>query len=80
VDSEKGRKMRIGLRKKKQKPLDEKTITAIMQRQLEIQREKYEQFFKDLESNKEKQRIWNSLSNRDKIRILKNLERGKHEK
>jgi hypothetical protein len=78
VDSEKGRKMRIGLRKKKQKPLDEKTITAIMQRQLEIQQEKYEQFFKDLENNKEKQRIWNSLSNRDKIRILKNaLERGK---
>jgi len=70
--------MRIGLRKKKQKPLDEKTITAIMQRQLEIQQEKYEQFFKDLENNKEKQRIWNSLSNRDKIRILKNaLERGK---
>jgi hypothetical protein len=69
---------KISLKKKqKSKPLDEKTITAILQRQLEIHEEQNREYLKRIENDKEKQRIWNSLSTSTKIRLLKrNLERG----
>ena len=69
------------LKKKQPKPLDEKNITAILEQQLRLQEQKHEEFLHNLEHDKERQRLWNSLSTRAKIRLLKYAsERGNNEK
>ena len=73
--------MKFGIKKKKPRPLDEKTVTQILQNQLKIQQSEFKQFFKDMEHDKEKQRLWNSLSTAKKIKLLKYVqERGENEK
>lgn len=71
---------KFSIKKKQPKPLDAKSMTEILQRQAELQKQNFDEILRGIEKDKEKTRIWNSLSSRDKIRMLHIIERGKREK
>lgn len=61
------------LKKKQKRPLNEPEIHALVQKELDgyIKREDLQDYLKKIERDEKKKRIWDGLSTRKKIKLLK---------
>lgn len=68
---------KLGFKKKnkKEKPLDEKTVTAIMSRELNVHKNDVIETLRAIESDEEKRSAWNSLTKLQKLKVLRYIDR-----
>lgn len=68
--------------KKKEKPLTRKDIGALLQGELEpyMKREDVKSYLKEIQRDERKREVWNRLSNRTKLRLLRYLVNKKENK
>jgi hypothetical protein len=61
--------------KKKEKPLSRNELSMLLQKSLEpyMQREDVKAYLKEIQRDERKRKIWDGLSNRTKLRLLRYL-------